>query len=154
EISFSAWFFFWITKAEDVSAIAFGATDVPNVYSNVYPALYAQGAGAAYALAAAALWSSRRHLARVFRAAWRNEGGEVEFAPPRLALIGFFAGLAIIIGWLWLAGMRPWVSAVLVLFVLGYFVVFARIRGEAGLSMGVILWPKMVDEVMLTFFGT
>src|SRR5262249_42071786 len=111
-------------------------------------------AGAAYALAAVALWSSRRHLARVFRAAWRKEGGEAEFASPRLALIGFFGGLATIIAWLWLAGMRAWVAAVLVLFVLGYFVVFARIRGEAGLSMGVILWPKMVDEVMLTFFGT
>lgn len=154
EISFSAWFFFWVTKLEDVSAIAFGATDVPNVYSNVYPALYAQGAGAAYALAAVALWSSRRHLARVARAAWRNEPGAAEFAPPRMALLGFFGGLAVVIGWLWLAGMRPWVAALLVLFILGYFVLFARIRGEAGLSMGVILWPKMVDEVMLTFFGS
>jgi hypothetical protein len=37
--------------------------------------------------------------------------------------------------------------------ILGYFMIFARIRGEAGLSMGVILWPKMVDEVMLTVMG-
>jgi hypothetical protein len=37
---------------------------------------------------------------------------------------------------------------------LGYFVLFARIRAEAGLGMGVILWPKMLDEVMVTLVGS
>ena len=73
EISFSGWLFFWITKLEDVSALVLGATDLPSVYSNHYPALYAQGAGAAYALAALALWGSRRQLGRPIRAAWKGE---------------------------------------------------------------------------------
>src|SRR5581483_4342686 len=133
----------------------FGATDVPNVYSNHYPALYAQGAGAAYALTAIVLWGSRRHLARMLRAAWRGAGREAkdEFAPPRAAVCGFLGGLAVMIGWLWFAGMRAWVAALLVLLMLGYFFIFARIRGEAGLSMGVILWPKMLDETMITLLG-
>src|SRR5207248_5552188 len=31
--------------------------------------------------------------------------------------------------------------------------IFARIRAESGLGMGVILWPKMLDEVMITLVG-
>jgi hypothetical protein len=77
-----------------------------------------------------------------------------EFATPRFAVLGLLFGLAVIIGWLWLAGMRLWVAALLVALILGYFAIFARIRGEAGLSMGVILWPKMLDEVMLTLTGS
>ena len=80
EISLSGWVFFWVTKMEDVSALYFGATDLPSVYSNQYPALYAQGAGAAYALAALALWASRRHLGRMIRAAWKPGRGGY---PPR-----------------------------------------------------------------------
>src|SRR5437016_6568362 len=76
EISLSGWVFFWVTKMEDVSALYFGATDLPSVYSNQYPALYAQGAGAAYALAALALWAARRHLGRMIRAAWKPGRGD------------------------------------------------------------------------------
>jgi hypothetical protein len=156
EISFSGWVFFLVTKAEDVSAIYFGATDLPSVYSNDYPALYAQGAGAAYALAALTLWGSRRHLARMLRLArvGSARGEEDEFATPRFAAIGLVVGLCLLIGWFWLAGMRFLVAALLVGLMLGYFLIFARIRGEAGLGMGVILWPKMLDEVMLTLVGS
>jgi hypothetical protein len=157
EISLSAWVFFVLTKAQDVSAIYFGATDVPDVYSNQYPAIYAQGAGAAYALAFAALWGARRHLRRMFRAAIRGEpdpSGAEEFATPRFAVAGLAIGIALMVGWLALAGMRLQIALLLVALMLGYFVIFARIRGEAGLSMGVILWPKMMDEVMVTLLGS
>jgi hypothetical protein len=161
EVSFSCWFFFLVTKAEDVSAVFFGATGQPNVYSNEYPALYAQGAGAAYALALLALWGARRHLARMVRAAlWaratRASDADLrdEFGTPRFVLFGLFFGLAILLGWLWFAGMRLWVAGLLVALLLGYFFIFARIRGEVGLSMGVILWPKMLDEVILTLVGS
>jgi uncharacterized protein DUF6784/uncharacterized protein DUF6785 len=82
------------------------------------------------------------------------ERSDDEFASPRFAVVGLLLGLAVMIGWLWLAGMRVWVAALLVALILGYFLLFARVRGEAGLSMGVILWPKMLDEVMLTITGS
>jgi hypothetical protein len=211
EISFSGWFFFWVTKLEDVSALYFGATDLPDVYSNQYPALYSQGAGAAYAMAVLALIgpvrsalrarrmgkaSPRRHgehggprrsakdslppssvVLRVLFSVSQCLRGERALSPPyslpmdrvdrpgadadddefastRFALAGLLFGVALMVGWLWLAGMRLWVAALLVVLLLGYFVVFARIRGEAGLGMGVILWPKMLDEVMLTLVGS
>jgi hypothetical protein len=157
EISFSGWFFFWVTRAEDVSALVLGATDLPSVYSNHYPALYSQGAGAALALAALAFWGSRRQLARAVRQATvggQQTTADAEFASPRFALLGLLLGVGVMVGWLWAAGMRAWVAGLLVLLMLAYFLVFARIRGETGLSMGVILWPKMLDEVMLTLAGS
>ncbi len=154
EISFSGWFFFWVTKLEDISAMALGAIDLPNVYCNDYPALYAQGACSALMLAALALWAARRPLARAFRAALRGDRAPDEFASPRFALLGLLIGLATLVGWLWVAGMRWWVAGLLVALLLGYFLIFARTRGEAGLSMGVILWPKMLDEVLITLLGT
>ena len=156
EISFSGWVFFWITKLEDISAVYFGATQLPSVYSNEYPALYSQGAGAAFALAGLTLWGSRRHLGRMFRAAFsgRSEPYADEFASPRFAVLGFLFGLGVILAWFCLAGMRWWVAALFVGLMLGYFLIFARIRGETGLGMGVILWPKMLDEVMLTLLGS
>jgi hypothetical protein len=69
-------------------------------------------------------------------------------------VFGLLGGVAVMVGWLWLAGMRWWVAGVFVLLLLGYFFIFARVRGEAGLSMGVILWPKMLDEVMITLIGS
>jgi hypothetical protein len=158
EISLSCWVFFLLTKVEDTSAVYFGATDVPDVYSNHYPALYAQGAGAAFAMCGAALWGARRHLRRMARAAVQGEKRQddagSEFGSARFAIFGLLGSLALIVGWLWLAGMRVWVAGLLVVLILSYFLVFARIRGEAGLGMGVILWPKMVNEVMITVLGT
>jgi hypothetical protein len=47
EIAFSAWFFYLLALAQNVLAVAIGRADgPPNVYSNDFPALYAQGAGA------------------------------------------------------------------------------------------------------------
>src|SRR5262249_53905293 len=112
---------------------------------------------AALALAALAFWGSRRQLARVVREAMVASGQQSaasEFASPRFALLGLLLGVGVMVGWLWAAGMRAWVAGLLVLLMLAYFLVFARIRGETGLSMGVILWPKMLDEVMLTLAGS
>ena len=49
--------------------------------------------------------------------------------------------------------MRLWIAGLFFALMLSYFFIFARIRAETGLGMGVILWPKMLDEVMITFFG-
>ncbi len=69
EIAFSAWFFYFLAVMQNVSAVAFGINgEAPSVYSNDYPALYAQGAGAALALTGITLYAARRHL----RAAWRK----------------------------------------------------------------------------------
>lgn len=158
EITFSACFFYAVRLLEDVSAVWGGTTGTaPSVYSNEYPALFAQGAGAAFALTAITLWAARRHLASILRHAVglkSNVEDREEFLSYRVAFWGAVLGTFFLLGWLWVAGMRLWVAALLLLFMLSYFFLFARIRAETGLGMGVILWPKMLDEVMITVVGS
>jgi len=189
ELAFSAWFFYFVALMENVAAVFFGSTgEAPSVYSNDFPALYAQGAGAAFAMTAITLYTARRHLAAVFRKAFgsgertpssgtsigerkpssgafgerkpssgasRDSGVEDndEFLSYRTAVFGTIGGTAFMLAWLCLAGMRLWIAALLLGLMLAYFFIFARIRAETGMGMGIILWPKMLDEVMVTFVG-
>jgi hypothetical protein len=157
EIAFSGWAFYFIGLIENVVAVSYGTTgEAPDVYSNQFPALYAQGAGAAFALTGIALYMARGHLRGVLRKAFRGDPKVDDRDSPlsyRTAVYGTMLGTAFMLGWCCLGGMRLWVAALLFGLMLSYFFLFARIRAESGLGMGVILWPKMLDEVMLTLVG-
>jgi hypothetical protein len=157
EVAFSGWVFYFVGLLENVLAVAFGSSgEAPDVYTNQFPALYAQGAGAAFALTGIVLWAARHHLRGVLHKALRRDDGIDDSDSPlsyRMAVYGAAIGVLFILGWCWAAGMRLWVAALLFGLMLSYFFIFARIRAEAGLGMGVILWPKMLDEVMLTLVG-
>jgi hypothetical protein len=157
EVALSAWVFYLLRLLEGVAAVAFGTTgEAPSPYDNTFPAIFPQGAGAAFALTGITLFTARRHLREVVRKAWHrmaalDDGGE--FLSYRTAFVGAVLGIAFILAWCWLAGMRLWVAGLLLGFMLSYFFIFARIRAETGLGMGVILWPKMLDEMMITVVG-
>lgn len=168
EIALSCWFFYFVGLLENVCAVMYGRTgEMPDVYSNQFPALYSQGAGAAFALTGVALYMARGHLKQVFRSirpgGLRASSGQQGYASTlpspdqplsyRTALIGAVAGFAFLLFWCRFGGMRWWVAALLFGLTLSYFFIFTRIRAEAGLAMGVILWPKMMDEVMVTLVG-
>jgi hypothetical protein len=160
EITFSSWLFYFVRLLENVFAVYRGTTgSPPSVYTNEFPALFAQGAGAAFALTALALWSARRHLVRALRRALlgpgdrRSEGDADELLSYRAAYLGVLFGSLFLVVWFWAAGMRLWVAALFFGLLMSYFLIFARIRAETGLGMGVILWPKMLDEVMITLLG-
>ncbi len=158
EIAFSGWVFYLLTLGENILAVAYGHSDgPPSVYTNDFPALYAQGAGAAFALTGITLYAARHYLAAVGRTVFRrpagmDDGGE--FLSYRTAFWGMVFGVVFLLSWLCLAGMRLWVAALLLTLILAYFFIFARLRAETGLGMGVILWPKMLDETMLTLVGS
>ena len=161
EVALSCWVFYFIGLLENVAAVQFGTTgEMPDVYSNDFPALYSQGAGAAFALTGIVLYMARGHLREVFRRAagrWRWTSGPPPDADApmsyRTALIGAVVGFVFILLWCFAGGMRWWVATLLFGLTLSYFFIFTRIRAEAGLGMGVILWPKMMDEVMVTLVG-
>ncbi len=157
ELAFSAWFFYFIRLMENVSAVAMGVSgEAPSVYTNEFPALFSQGAGAAFALTGITLWAARHHLRAIVRKVFRNDrtvDDSGEFLSYRVAFWGALLGIAFLVYWCVAAGMRLWVAALLFGFILAYFFIFARIRAETGLGMGVILWPKMLDEVMVTVVG-
>ncbi len=157
EVAFSAWAFYLLGRIEGVAAVMFGsASEAPSPYDNTFPAIFAQGAGAAFALTAITLFTARRHLRAVLRKVFRPSplpDDSQEFLSYRTAVFGIIFGCAFILAWCTLAGMRLWVAVLLFGFMLSYFFIFARIRAETGLGMGVIVWPKMLDEVMITVVG-
>lgn len=158
EIALSAWLFYLLALAQNVIAVASGrAGGPPNVYTNDFPALYAQGAGAALALTGITLYAARHHFRAVGRKVFQRDPSvddRGEFLSYRAAFWGMVFGTVFILSWLCLAGMHLWVAAVLLALILAYFFIFARLRAETGLGMGVILWPKMLDEMMLTLVGS
>src|SRR5262249_39448248 len=83
----------------------------------------------------------------------RTDEDDGKFLSHRTAVWGALLGIAFILAWCWFAGMRLWVAGLLLALMLAYFFIFARIRAETGLGMGVILWPKMLDEMMTTLVG-
>jgi hypothetical protein len=168
EVALSCWVFYFVGLLENVVAVMYGTSgEAPDVYSNDFPALYSQGAGAAFALTGIALYTARRHFKQVFASLFSRavspltsqrsddptHSSSQQPLSYRTALIGVIAGFAFLLFWCHLGGMRWWVAALLFGLTLSYFFVFTRIRAEAGLGMGIILWPKMMDEVMVTLVG-
>lgn len=157
EIGFSGWFFYLLCLAQNVAAVAYGRSEgPPSVYSNDFPALYAQGAGAAFALTGITLYAARHHLRAVKRKVFERApdvDDSREFLSYRTAFWGTVIGVVFMLSWMVAAGMRPWIAALLLALLLAYFFIFARVRAETGLGMGVVLWPKMLDEMMLTLVG-
>lgn len=138
DVLFSIWFFFVLTRVEELVFIAY---NVPTPQMPMYPPkLFTgyQSMGAYFVLVGYLLWIAKPHLRRVWAAAIGREkiddSGEV--LPYRVAvwgLIGCVAGSAI---WLWSMGMSLWLAVFeLIVFIGVIAVVMARSTAEAGMLM-------------------
>jgi len=124
-LSFSCWFFFWLTRAERVFANAMG-----------WKALYLneRASGAWIGIAVIALWLSRRHLIsfarHLFGMAKMNDSQEA--MRYRSAILLFVLSFVALIMFCYFAGMSIW--AILVFYLLYYFlaIAIARVRAELG----------------------
>ena len=124
-LSFSCWFFFWLTRWERVVGSLLG-------WRELY--LDERATGAWFAIGALAVWTSRRHLAAVGRHLARGPRlDESDEAIPSRAAVGTLVVAVVgMILFCSLAGMALWV-------VVGFFAVFyalaialARVRAELG----------------------
>jgi hypothetical protein len=101
-----------------------------------------QTIGAFLVLAAYLFYVARGHWRRVIRAALGRgtplpPGTEpAEMMSYRWAFLGLLGSFAVIIGWLWLAGMAPWVA---VLEMGGYVFIQAMIMARAMAEGGVLM---------------
>ena len=86
EISFSCWFFHFVTQVENVIAALRTGLE-PNVYTSAFPALYYQGSGAMLMLFALLCWSARHQFRAVLVAAFAG-------LALVLAMVGLFGVLA------------------------------------------------------------
>jgi hypothetical protein len=140
EVSFSCWFFYLLTKVQNIMTTALGFQDAQaSAAAKRLPYLPEQGAGAFIGLTLFAAIASRRYLGDILRKAFTGAPDvqdENEPMPYRLAVFGLLGGLLALCGFMAAAGLT-WYLA-LIFFAL-YFVLvitFTRIRAEAGVAWG------------------
>ena len=148
EVAFSCWFFYLLTRLENVGAAVFGLNEGggTGVHARA-PFLGEQGVGAFLALGALLLWRARGPLSLAFRSGWdRTLAAQTDdpHAPisPRVALWSGLAGLTALTVFLTTLGLP---LGIVLLFWAVYFlflIVLTRIFAEAGAGWA---WGPMVN---------
>ena len=109
DMLFSCWFFFIMWRVVRILGAVYGAYDTtPN-----FPFMDQQALGAYYLIAVFALWSSRRHLASVFRAAFNGGRDANDAEEPiryRTAVFGLMIGTFALVWFFHLIGLSWWIS--------------------------------------------
>jgi hypothetical protein len=154
ELSFSVWFFWIVRVALTVMAIAAGATpQKPEEWPGAaFPAPALQGGGAILGIFGLSLWAARKHLARAFRSVLTVRPATKEDASLRWAVWGLLSSCSYLMLFGWWSGARLGVSALLIGLILVYYLVWARLRAENGMSC--IAFPYFVDEMLLRTLGS
>jgi len=138
DILLSIWFFFLLTRVQQLGAIAF---DVATPGMPTMPTLLFTGfqtLGAYLVIAGYLIWVARPHLAHVWAVALGRARGDdsEELLPYRVAILGLFGALIGASTWLWLMGMSWWLAGgELVVYVFVIALVMARSTAEAGMLM-------------------
>jgi hypothetical protein len=156
ELAFSAWFFWLVRLGLTVAAIAAGhAPQRPEGwYETGFPAPFSQGGGAAFALALWVLWIARHHLARALRITLGLGSRGVDAQEPlpyRWAFIGFVLSFSGMVYFCAAAGCRVIFGVLLIGLIVGYYMMWARIRAETGL--GFLLFPLEIQDAIVVPFG-
>ena len=128
EIGFSLWFFIVLFG---LVAVVYRWLGLGHPWSTFRDHQF----GAWFALAAAMLWVSRRHLWEIVRSTFGRGSGEDrdEYLPYRVALVGLVASVVVCVVWMMAAGAGVGGAIVSVLVMHMLFVVIARIVAETGL---------------------
>ncbi len=125
DLSFSCWFFFWLTRGERVLASVMG-------WRSLY--LNERASGAWIGICLLALWASRRHLVAFVKHIFGHTPMDESKEPMsyRTAAILFILCFAGIVFFCYLAGMSLW--AVFGFFAFYYIlaIALARVRAELG----------------------
>lgn len=140
DVSFSCWFFYWLTKLENVGAATLGFRDAGASASlSRVPYTDEQAVGAWIGLALFSLFLARPHLAAAWRKAFRGDAGVDDTDEPlsyRAAYVGLFVSAALLVAF----GVALGLSLPIALLFWGLFFLLSltmtRIRAEAGIAWG------------------
>ena len=133
DVSFSCWFFYLLTKLENVFVAAVGWEPAAGAVS-APPYLAQQSVGGFIGIVFVVGYLARAHLREVWRHVFHGETMDDYDEPMtyKLAVYGLIAGFAIMVAFCVYVGISPIVGAAY----LGLYVVFAtaisRLRAEAG----------------------
>lgn len=149
QLAFSVWFFFFFARLQMVVAALFGHTQWRG-----FPYVQQQGVGAYFGVAFFVLWAARRHLRRLWRLAvgLERESDAGEPLPGALAVWGFIAGVAVLVGFSVTAGMSLVAALCFFAFFLTILLTLARIRAELGLPT-IELYQTGADDVLQNVAG-
>jgi len=125
DLALSCWFFFWLTRAERVSASIVG-------WQNLY--LNDRAAGAWVGIAVMALWSARRHLVQIARhiVGRKRMDDSDEPLSYRTVIILTVLSMSLVVFFCYAAGMSLWVIGVFYLLYLAFALALGRVRAELG----------------------
>ncbi len=148
EVSFSCWFFYLLTRVENVVTAGLGINGGgPRGATAQAPFLGEQGVGAWLALGAFLLYRARGPLWDACRSAW--DGGlaariDDPSAPlsPRIALWGGLLGVAALTAFLTVIGLPLWVALLFWGVYFLFLVVLSRVFAEAGAGWA---WGPLVS---------
>ncbi len=142
EIAFSLWFFNLFANALRGVFGVLGVTSsevLRGGHAVWNPILAHQSMGGMLVLFLGGLWTARKHLKAVFRKAFLGDpqvDDSAEIISYRAAVFILITGTAVLVGWLWLAGLPVWVSLCLFFLAATLIVGYSRVVAESGLSDG------------------
>ena len=128
--------------------------EMPNYGAGDYPIFAHQGVGAMLVLVGVSLWLSRRHLIRVAQCAFGRGPADYDKDEPssyRTALIVLVVGSAVMVLWIWKAGLSPLYSCIFVAAAIMIFYGVTRVVAQCGVS--VTISPMIASPLMVSTFG-
>jgi hypothetical protein len=147
DVSLSVWVSHFLMKFEAFFALVLGKQN-PGI-----PYDYHQSWGAYLALLCSLIWVARPHLKSVFRKAFRGDASvddSQEVMSYRLAVFGGLAGFIFLVVFASVMGLGPLPAALLFLIVLGFGLVYSKLRAEAGTPL---MWtfPFITQKEILVY---
>jgi hypothetical protein len=134
EVTFSCFFFYFVTKLEQVFCEAIGISQLGRGGISRYPYIAHQGAGAFLAIAFLNFWVGRAHLMHIMRVLKGDVKGD-ELAERKgyiIALIMLLCSFTFLIAFASVAGMRIPFAVLLFALSFTYMLSATRLRAEAG----------------------
>jgi hypothetical protein len=147
DVLFTAWLGYALLRLSNVARTAVGY-EVTSTYYD-YQEI---AAGAYLGILLSLVWLARRPLMGALRGAWgmlarRREQTESDRVAGR-AVLAAAGGFAYMVGWSALAGMGWWVAVLYFGIIVGFALVYARIRAETGAPL-MFLFPFWQQQKLL-----
>ena len=148
DVLFSVWFLYILVKVVEVYSLSrFGRLYIGSagmfVWGDAAIAWQSFGAFVVFVLVMI-LWRARRHLGRIFSAAFRDTNTDSdELMSPRAALLTFTGCLCFMIFWLWYSGLPMFVMALFLPILFLIYLGLARVVCQSGIFYVV---PPMIAQ--------
>ena len=151
DLLFSCWFFYFGWKLQMVTSAALALDVTPD-----FPFIREQAFGGYFAILVFLFWNGRNYFKQVWHAIWKeptdlNESGEA--LTYRQAFVAALGGLALLVGFMWWAGLSPLIALAAFVIYFSISLVVTRMRAELGPPVHDLHFTGP-DHILTRSFGT